>query len=341
MELALKQPPSFIALFSIGPVQEALFGSLTTVELLLKVRALNRQGRQWVEAELLHAGGEDALGRAIRAADIASGIHVALLRRFAAVPGARVLLYQAVYELEGDVGNEQHLLNVPRGDLPLFKPDLIAFIKGPDGAFEEAYAACRDSLPKWREGYGPLQIAADVTLVGQEGTVLSGNEYSYAPAGRGLNRHLPVTSKGVSFVSMHFGVANGDGAANDDGVRCNGKLTATRCTVENNGGSGVIVGGELGRESAECSVELADSVIRQNRKQGVHVYAGKVMLRGGTIDENHNGVCAWNGAKVTVAEATDRLKGHRPSAKTARRTTGQRAVAARSSASRRRRSMIT
>jgi len=33
-QLAMKAPPSFSALFSIGPAQEALFGELTRVELL-------------------------------------------------------------------------------------------------------------------------------------------------------------------------------------------------------------------------------------------------------------------------------------------------------------------
>jgi len=59
---ALKPPPTFSALFSIGPVQEAMFSSLTTVELLLQVAPVNRECNEWVKAELLHAGGGAVLG---------------------------------------------------------------------------------------------------------------------------------------------------------------------------------------------------------------------------------------------------------------------------------------
>jgi len=37
----MKAPPSFSTLFSIGPVQEAPFSTLTTPQLRLKVRTLN------------------------------------------------------------------------------------------------------------------------------------------------------------------------------------------------------------------------------------------------------------------------------------------------------------
>jgi len=52
----MKAPPSFSTLFSIGPAQEALFSTLTRVELLLSVRTLCTECRDWVDAELLHAG---------------------------------------------------------------------------------------------------------------------------------------------------------------------------------------------------------------------------------------------------------------------------------------------
>ena len=92
VERALRPPPTFSALFSIDPEQEALFRTL-------KVSGLNRESRDWVKAELLHAGGGDVMGRGIRAADVTAGIHVALLQRFAAVPGSRVLMHPAVYAL--------------------------------------------------------------------------------------------------------------------------------------------------------------------------------------------------------------------------------------------------
>ena len=55
----------FSALFSIGPVQEALFSTLTTAELLLKFEGLNRECKSWVDDEVLHAGGGVAHGRGI------------------------------------------------------------------------------------------------------------------------------------------------------------------------------------------------------------------------------------------------------------------------------------
>ena len=39
--------------------------------------------------------------------------------------------------------------------------------------YEEAYAAWQEWEPEWRVGYEPLQIAAGVTIVGQQGAVLS------------------------------------------------------------------------------------------------------------------------------------------------------------------------
>ena len=43
MQRAPKLPPKFSALFSIGPAKEAMFSSLTTVQLLLKVAGLNKE----------------------------------------------------------------------------------------------------------------------------------------------------------------------------------------------------------------------------------------------------------------------------------------------------------
>ena len=78
------------------------------------MRALKREGREWVDAELRHAG------YAIRHADVAAGIHSQLLYRFVLQPGARVELLPAVYRLErGDMLDAAHLLNEPRGDEPL------------------------------------------------------------------------------------------------------------------------------------------------------------------------------------------------------------------------------
>ena len=55
----MKAPPSFSALFSIGLVQESMFGNLTRPQLLRLVRTLNRECRDWCDADLRHcdAGG--------------------------------------------------------------------------------------------------------------------------------------------------------------------------------------------------------------------------------------------------------------------------------------------
>jgi len=49
---AIKATPSFSTLFSIGPAQEALFGNLTRIDLLLSVRTLSTECKEWVAAEL-------------------------------------------------------------------------------------------------------------------------------------------------------------------------------------------------------------------------------------------------------------------------------------------------
>ena len=54
------------------------------------------------------------------------------------------------------------------------------------------------------------------------------------------------------------------------GVVCEGKTTATRCTFQHNGGSGVVVGRNLwaGRDLSETSGELVDCVISENGWEG-------------------------------------------------------------------------
>ena len=101
MERALKPPPAFSALFSIGLVQEQLFAKLTRVQLLRKVRGLNCECRDWVDAELRHC---DAGGLTMRPSDLLAGLPVPLLRRFASIAGARVVLPPATYELTEEGG---------------------------------------------------------------------------------------------------------------------------------------------------------------------------------------------------------------------------------------------
>ena len=119
----------------------------------------------------MHAGGGEVQGRGIRAADVVAGIHAQLLYRFAAVPSARVLLAPAVYALvPRDVWNAAHVLNELR---PAWLAGYTWGTEKPEGD-DEARAANNAWRPQWRPGYGPLPLAAGVTLVGQEGVVLSG-----------------------------------------------------------------------------------------------------------------------------------------------------------------------
>jgi len=84
-----------------------------------------------------------------------------------------------------------------------------------------------------------------------------------------------------------------------NGVRCEGDMKATRCTVEHNASSGVYVSGE------HASAELVDCVVCKNKGRGVFVYMRKTMLRGGMISESSQGVCASSGGKVKVAKAEE------------------------------------
>jgi len=132
--------------------------------------------------------------------------------------------------------------------------------------------------------------------------VLSGDKYA----------QLSVDTKGVRFESLHFlhGVTIREGCSVTmekcvfDGIGhwlyCNGKVQAARCTFEGNGTHGVIVNSEDG------SAGLVDCVMRNNSENGLQVGQGTALLRGGSILGNkHNGVHAWYGGRVTVAEAEE------------------------------------
>jgi len=207
----------------------------------------------------------------MRPADLAAGIQVALLRHFAKIEGARVLLSRVMYVLE------------------------------------------------WRLGYGPLQIAANVTLVG-EGAVLSGGaarleveaegvrfESLDLPRGADVRTGGSLTMSKCASTGDVITVEEGARLAMEDtrvfrcgigGVDCCGKLKLTRCTVEDNSYCGVLVGGE------EASAELVHCVIRKNGQDGLVAERAKVTLRGGTVSGNkRDGVVAsGEGVKITVSK---------------------------------------
>jgi len=208
-----------------------------------RLACVYKESSEWVKAYLVI---EHRAGYTMRPADIRSGLQVGMLHHFARIAGACVVLPAAVYSRRRCT---QRLLT-------------IAWYQ-----------------PTWRAGYGPLQIAAGVTLVGQEGVVLSGE-----------HRRLKVESEGVSFVSLHLPL----------GVRIHsgGSLTMTKCTST----------GEMIYVDAGASLAMEDSRVFgcKTGNHGVAVMGGKLVLRGGTVSENKGfGVFACSGAVVTVAKAEE------------------------------------
>jgi len=260
MERAPRPAPTFSALFTIGPVQEALFATLSHVELLQKVRTLNKEGKQWVDDELLHAGGGGALGRGVRAADVVAGIHVALLHRFAAVPGTRVQLMPAVYELvAGDEEDAAHLLNGLRpAHPPGFQSDAPNY-----AILAEARAAWRAWKPQWRLGYGPLELAAGVTIVGQDGVELDCEAVGVQ------------ATQGARIVSVHFPqgmVLRGRSLTIEKWISA-GPLIMEMCTatgraIDNSGSSQTLVMEDC-RVIFGGQVKLMDCVVRNNGTDGL------------------------------------------------------------------------
>ena len=304
-------------------MRDALFSTLTLPQ-LLKVAPLSRESRDWVQAELLHAGGGDALGRAIRAADVAARIHVTLLRLFAAVGdplgpplesnaaaavrgdprGARVLLHPAVYALEGDEHNEAHLVNEPRGEEPEWDSD----DEGEHGG--EAHEAWEYWEPEWREGYGPLHIASVVTLVWQDGVQLAGTAARLEVQADGMRLvsiHFSLglgvlssrialtmvhcTSSGEIYVHSHVSLAMEDCricGSGSEGVHCMG-MEAKSCTFEGNERNGMSIYGY------DAQAKLVECVARNNRENGlsVSIHANFILV-GGTIVATRS--TAWSQA---------------------------------------------
>jgi len=293
--------PSFFTVFSIGPCYEALFVSFTHKELrALQLDARNNEMRHCIDGYLDRYP--------IRAVDVAAGQHSALLYHHANVPGFSLELPPATYTLaSGDEENVAHVNGL--------RPELL-------GYSSESYAAARAAHNawklQWRLGFGPLVIAAGVTIVGQEGVELAGEHARLRVRAEGVRFVSMDLPRGAEIVSRSMTMENCTitcgqlevwGGASlvmedcrvfgscGDGVRCNyGKLNATRCTIENHGGDGVyVVGGEA---------KLVECVVRNNGESGLFVNGGKCILEGGAISGNkQHGVDADGRGKVTVAAA--------------------------------------
>jgi len=133
----------------------------------------------------------------MRQADVGAGVHMALLRHFAALPHARLVLKPAPYVVEGDAQNAGHNANT---------------------SFDQIWA------PMWRPGYGPLEFAEGVTLVGQPGVHFAG-----------VHTSMRVVQLGVRFVGLH--VTNGMDVTHAGGLPVRvthdtsfGSLTLVACT---------------------------------------------------------------------------------------------------------------
>ena len=121
---------------------------------------VSRALQRWIDP-ILAARGVDK-------ADVAAGIHVRVLRHLCSLEHRVVRLARGEYNL-GDWPNEAHYRNGPRPERPTIDanaPTLDHFA----GPFITVHRAWRYWEPEWLEGYGkPLEIAAGVELIGQEG----------------------------------------------------------------------------------------------------------------------------------------------------------------------------
>ena len=259
---------------------------------------VSRALRRWIDPLLA--------GRSVEDVDVRAGRQVQLLRHLCAMENRVVRLARGEYEIEGDVRNAMHSSNSMEWD---------------------SYS---DDPVQWREGYGPLRFAAGITLVGQDGAVLIGQEPLYdmlelhtggvrfdsinLPQGVKISKGGSLTMTKCTSTGEQVTVEAGGrlvmedsrifGVSGSYGVRCEGSVKATRCIVENNQSSGVVIWRE------RASAELVECVIRKNGQRGLFVFGenenGSVVLRGGTVSENADrGVYAFGGAKITVAPAKE------------------------------------
>jgi len=176
--------PDFSTVFDIGPCHEALFEGFTHRELRALARGVgNRELRDLIGVYLRRYP--------IRQADVRAGEHVALLHHHAKVVDLRLELPPATYTLvRGQEWNAAHMLNA----------DQQVRSAGHSGgleAYDDAAAAWRAWRPQWRLGYGPLQLAAGVTIVGQaEGVKLTFEGFT--------NQRLVDGAEGARFESVSF-----------------------------------------------------------------------------------------------------------------------------------------
>jgi len=260
----------------------------------------------------------DDRGGAIVDADVAAGVHVAVLRRLAGVAGARVVLARGQYALEGSGRNDDHLLQVPRSIFGL---------------------SADTPTRQWRPGFGPLVLADGVALVGAmavddlaggcEGVVLTGAQRRVVVRTAvwlerlDLGGGVQVEEGGVldaaecrlgsgtsvqdaRFVSFGaFGLCVKTGGAatlrrctlsGGTGARCEDETTLIECDVKDCRKIGVFA-----CKGAD-PVELVNSSIENCGEAALRVEAAgtRVVLRGGSASDNVNGVVIMGGA-VTIA----------------------------------------
>ena len=267
---------AFVRTFCIDAVQESLFGFLSTAAIERCRATLGL--RDWADDYLGKTGGPSrhhARPRMHRVllTDVEAGIQVAVMQHWCAMRNAEVTLSAG-------------------------------------GAYTLRYE--------------PLRIAAVVALIGKGNVVFEGeNSEDEGHVWRNTAR-LVVRTQGVSF-AQGLDLANGSATmtkctstGEGIGIERGASLVMEDSRVFGSGGHGVsCLGDKLLRcmfednahNGVSCSVghsvaELVDCVICKDGLLGL-TSQGKIVLRGGTISENGNGVSAGNGSKVTVAKAKE------------------------------------
>jgi len=266
-------------------------------------------------------------GILIRPIDVSNGKHVELLQGLCRMENLRIVLSPGVYNF-GDSNDPMHINNHPRPD----QPDLLAAAFPLSPAILEAQHVWEIWEPDWKQGFGPLQFAQGVTLVGQEGVELLGSaskmevhcadvsfESLNFTAGLELKHDeedggawyrpspapcsMTMTNCSVTNVPLKTGYRTDlvmrecrvfDVEMREEGFEhisaglvCDGNMTATQCTFEDNALHGILVTGSVGMWMRRTVIELVDCTIRRNGDIGLLVSdRADLTLRGGTISGN-------------------------------------------------------
>ena len=287
--------PEFTTVFAAGPCQLALYDRLDRKALAWLARTCGENAKSAAQYLLE----ERAAGRGIRAVDVGGQFacacgcmplclpgccavavagHVALLHRCVAVPGTRLLLPPAVYDLR------------QQGTLPIAAGVEIVGQEGVEFAISTGIRADEGAR------IVSVHFSHGVHVVNGSMTMVSCTSTGTIQVGSGLCTRLVMEDCRI------FGCCNSDSSC---GVYCrDAMLHATRCTIEDNISEGVYV------EHPVCSgrtqtVTLVQCAVRNNGRDGVRALTYDNMLHvvlvGGSISGNAGHGVVADGCKVTVA----------------------------------------